>query len=148
MEVYHIWIIVGIFLIMAEVISMDFVISCFGLAALITSIGAYVDISFKWQLAVFSISSLFIFISIRPIVKHRLLSDKISTGTDAMIGAEHLVTETIDNDKDKGYIKLGSEFWRARCQNEEIIEKESKIKIKSIKGSTVYVVKVEDKKEE
>ena len=148
MEAYHIWIIVGILLIISEIISTDFIFSCFGVAALVTSVGSYADISIKWELAIFCVSSLILFVAIRPIVKHRFLSDKVSTGADAAIGTKHFVTETIDDSKDKGYIKMGAEFWRARCQNNEIIEEGSKIKIKSIKGSTVYVVKVEDKKEE
>ena len=80
MEVYHIWIIIGILLIIAEVFSMDFVVSCFGIAALATSIGAYAEISFNWQLVMFSLVSLFVFIAIRPAVQHRLLQDRIKTG--------------------------------------------------------------------
>ena len=99
MEAYHIWIIVGLLLITAEIISMEFIFSCFGLAALITSIGSYFDISFKLELTMFCISSMLLFITIRPIVKHRLLSKKISTGSDAFIGTEHFVTETIDEIK-------------------------------------------------
>ena len=147
MEVYHIWIIIGILLIIAEVFSMDFVVSCFGIAALITSIGAYLEISFNWQLVMFSLVSLFVFIAIRPVIRHKLLQDKIRTGSDAMIGTEHMVTEDIDNDSDTGYVKVGSEFWRARSHQNEVIKKGSKIRIKNVAGSTVRVNKAGDKEE-
>ena len=147
MEVYHIWIIIGILLIIAEVFSMDFVVSCFGIAALATSIGAYAEISFNWQLVMFSLVSLFVFIAIRPAIRHKLLQDKIKTGSDAMVGTEHIVTEGIDNDGDTGYVKVGSEFWRARSHQNEIIEKGSKIRIESVVGSTVRVSKIQDKEE-
>ena len=147
MEAYHIWIIIGILLIIAEVFSMDFVISCFGIAALTTSVGAYSEISFNWQLVMFSLVSLFVFIAIRPIIRHKLLQDKIRTGSDAMIGTEHMVTEDIDRDSGTGYVKVGSEFWRARSHQNEIINKGSRIRIKNVTGSTVIVDKIEDKEE-
>ena len=64
-----------------------------------------------------------------------------------MLGTEHMVTEDIDNDGDTGYVKVGSEFWRARSHQNEIIEKGSKIRIESVVGSTVRVSKIQDKEE-
>ena len=143
MELYHLWIILGILLLIVEIGTPGFVIGCFAIAAFATSIGAYFDILIKWQILLFSISSAIVFFAIRPsIMKLSFFDSKQkSTGTDLMGNKVYMVTETIDNDKDRGYIKVGTEYWRARSENGKIIEVESKIKVKRVEGSTVYVEK-------
>ena len=47
MELHHLWIILGILLLIAEIGTAGFVVGCFAIAALFTSIGAYFDILIK-----------------------------------------------------------------------------------------------------
>ena len=123
MQLYHLWIILGILLLIIEIGTPGFVIGCFAIAAFVTSIGAYCEIVIKLQILLFSISSAIVFFTIRPsIMKLSFFNKKEKTGADLMVNKVYIVTEKIDNDKDSGYIKAGSEYWRARSENGKTIQ--------------------------
>tara|TARA_B100000029_G_C16796884_1_gene675166 strand:- start:37 stop:471 length:435 start_codon:yes stop_codon:yes gene_type:complete len=139
METYQIWISIGILLLIAEIFTPGFILACFGMACFVTSLGTFFDITLNTQLILFAFSSILIFIGIRPFFTKFDDFNNTESGVDAMINQICIVTENIDNLNDTGYIKYGSEHWKAKSLNNNNIQVKSKVKIIKIIGSTVYV---------
>ena len=117
MDNFQIWIIAGILISLFEIITPgSFISVCFGVAAVITGIITSFDISLNTQIILFAILSAINFIGLRPLIIKYLHSNTQETNTDAMIDKVYLVTETINNAEESGYIKCGSEYWKAKSR--------------------------------
>lgn len=141
MEIWHYWIIAGIILVIAEIFTPGFLLASFGVGAFGGSLLAYFECSFKIQLLGFSFLTLAVFFGIRPVyMKYfRRFGEQRETGVNALIGKSFKVTEKIINEDNTGRIKIGSESWLARSQNNGTIEAGEMVTISKIEGSTAYV---------
>ena len=64
------------------------------------------------------------------------------TNVESVVGMEGMVTETIDNIKACGRVKLGAMSWAARSASGETIEKDTLVKVNRIEGVKVLVTPV------
>ena len=69
------------------------------------------------------------------------------TGVNAFIGNNYKVTENINNSENSGRVRIGSESWRARSENDESFKMGEMIKVKKVEGSTLIVSMTENKGE-
>ena len=137
----QIWIVAGIILFIAEIITPGFVLANFGVAAFASAIAAWFGADITVQVIVFAVASVVSFIVVRPLLTRTMLREGkgIPTGTQAIIGREAKVTADIPTPPEAGRVKLDGDSWRAMSSNREPITIGSTVKIDSVESTTVYV---------
>ena len=143
MEIYIIWLITALILLIVEIFTVSFGVVCFSLGAVFAALGAYLGLSVLWQLLIFSVVSFIAFAFIRPFVVKFLLKkkDEVLTNADAIVGRLAVVTEEINPDKNTGRVKIDGDDWKAEAseiiavgEKVEVISRDSIIlKVKSLK---------------
>lgn len=116
---------------------------CIGaLAALIASLlGAGIWV----QIVLFLAVSFLALLLVRPLARKYLTPGRQATNADRVIGAEGVVTQTIDNLKGEGQVNLSGQIWTARSGEEQkTISPGTKIRVLRIEGVKVYVTPVAD----
>jgi membrane protein implicated in regulation of membrane protease activity len=138
---WHLWVILGILLIILEMTTHTFFLFSFGSAALATAIAAHQDASTSWQLGIFAIVSFLMVILIRPIVMRALYqrSDTRPTNAHALIGQLATVVDSIPGSLRAGRVKLGSEEWRALSDDELPIAEHTVVEVTKIDSATLTV---------
>ena len=99
------------------------------------------NLSVIWQTVIFIIVSAILIAATRPLVKKLRSVKTVSTNTDALIGQSAVVTEDIDNLREKGAVKLGGITWTARSEDGNPILAESIVTVCRISGVKLYVKK-------
>jgi membrane protein implicated in regulation of membrane protease activity len=96
------------------------------------------------QVALFLIVSFLALILFRPLARKYLSSNRQATNADRCIGADGVVTQTIDNLKGEGQVNLAGQIWTARSDDDQrILAPGAKIRVLRIEGVKVYVTPVE-----
>lgn len=123
MEIYIVWLITALVLLIVEIFTVSFGVVCFSFGALFAALGAYLGLSILWQLLIFSIISFLAFAFIRPIIVKFLLKkkDEVKTNADAIIGRKAIVTEEINMTKNTGRVKLDGDDWKAVTDSAEVL---------------------------
>src|SRR3977135_2581211 len=134
-----IWVIVGLVLIVAEVVSGDFVLVMLGLAALFGASSAALTGNPVVDVAVFALSSVGLLVLARPALKRRFLAGTgMLTNSDALLGARAVVLSTVD--ASDGRVKLAGDIWSARNVHEgDPIEPGTTVTVVEISGATAVV---------
>lgn len=132
---WYIWLIMaGIFLI-AEIITVGFLIFWLSIGSLFAMITSLFTDNLVIQTAVFVISSTILIFVTKPFVKKFATSkNPIKTNVYSIIGKDGIVIEEIDPIKAVGQIKISGEVWSAISQDNQIIPKDTKIRVIEIKG--------------
>ena len=141
MQLWHIWIIVGIILLIVEIFTPGFVIATFGIGCLFAAIPALLGLHVLWQILVFALTTFLAFVFVRPVYQKYLFpeQEQIPTNVEALIGQQALVIEEINNLKNTGRVKIGGEDWKAVSKTNTIIEKEKVVKITAVDGVKLVV---------
>jgi membrane protein implicated in regulation of membrane protease activity len=134
-----IWLILGLVLIMAEVVSGDFVLIMLGVGALLGAGSAALTGNTYIDVAVFALTSIGLIFGVRPVLKRRFLAGPgVQTNSDALIGAHAVVLSTVDIGD--GRVKLAGDTWSARSLHEwESHEPGASVTVVEINGATVIV---------
>ncbi|MEU6641737.1 NfeD family protein [Saccharomonospora sp. NPDC046836] len=134
-----IWLIVGVGLIVAEVLSGDFVLLMLGIGALFGAGAAALSGNAFVDVAVFGISSLGLLVLARPALKRKFLSGPgVKTNTDALVGARAVTLSTVD--AHSGQVKLAGDIWSARSIAEgAVIDPGTTVTVVEISGATAIV---------
>ena len=141
MEVWQMWIVAGVILLIFEVFTPGFVTACFGIGCFAAGLLSYLGLGYIAQTVIFCIVSLGLFWTIRPLIKKHLYKtgESIKTNVDALIGLVGFVDETIDPATDSGRVKVGGDDWRAVSLDDVLIEKGKKVVVKKVEGTKVFV---------
>jgi len=142
MEIWHIWIIAAIVLLIVEVFAPTFLASCIALGCISAGFISFLDFGLKSQLILFSIGTAIGFFAVRPFMLKYAHKNSITlkTNTGALVGKEARVSETIDSEKNKGRVIVDGEDWKAESENSEPIDCGTKVQIVSV-NSTILIVK-------
>ncbi|NIJ12091.1 membrane protein implicated in regulation of membrane protease activity [Saccharomonospora amisosensis] len=134
-----IWLIVGVGLIVAEVLSGDLVLLMLGLGALAGAASATITGNPIVDVAVFGVASIGLLVLARPALKRRFLSGpSVKTNTEALVGAHAVTLSTVDSHG--GQVKLAGDVWSARSLTEgQVIEPGTKVTVVEISGATAVV---------
>ncbi|PRX44983.1 membrane protein implicated in regulation of membrane protease activity [Prauserella shujinwangii] len=134
-----IWLVVGIGLMVAEVLSGDFVLLMLGIGALFGAGSAALTGNPFVDVAVFAISSIGLLVLARPALKRRFLAGPgVKTNTDALVGAQAVVLSTVD--PHGGQVKLAGDVWSARSFTEgQVIQPGTTVTVVEISGATAVV---------
>lgn len=142
-EVWHIWVIVSIVLLIIEVFTSSFLAMCLAIGCLSSAFAAYFNFDIKVQLFAFSVGALIAFFTVRPLMLKYFHSkgNKIKTNANALVGKVGRVVETIDFEKNQGRVVVEGDNWRAETLNNETINAGEKIEVVDV-NSTILIVKL------
>ncbi len=140
------WLIIGVMLFFLEMAVPGFILCFFGLGALVTALAAWLtSISIAWQLALFITASFISLISLRNIIKRKIIVPA-ATGVDededmlpVVVGEKGVVSMTIAPPAE-GRIKYAGTTWKAIA--DEYIAEGEIVAIVSRKGLVIEVEKV------
>ncbi|MFF0613923.1 NfeD family protein [Nocardia tengchongensis] len=129
-----VWLVAGILLAAAEMLTGSLVLIMLGVAALITAgVNGLTGASVLVDAVVFAATSIALLVLVRPFLLRRYaIPPPHQTGVDALPGRTAKVLETVD--EHGGRVKLGGEVWSARPYDAQ----ES-----YPVGSTVYVMRID-----
>jgi len=143
MEIYHIWLIVAIVLVIVEIFTVAFGAVCFAIGAGASAIAASLGATLTWQIAIFAIVSFIIFAFLRPFAL-RFLNKKsadVKTNAEAIIGKTAVVSERIDMEQHTGRVAIDGDDWKAVSEDNSVIEKGTAVEITKIDSIIVTVKK-------
>lgn len=140
-----IWLALAIGLLVVEAMSVQLVCVWFSISALVTSLVtlAFENLGFgiPWQLVLFAVLSVVLFVCTRKLVKRFLTrkSNAQKTNLELYIGKEGVVTEDIDNIKGQGAVKVGGLVWSAQSIDGNPIKKDEIVIFKEVNGNKAVV---------
>ena len=151
MEHWHIWVIAGVVLLIAEIFTPGFVLACFGVGCLVAAVFAAFDLGLTFEVIVFCIVSVIAFFAVRPLFMKRIYrsdDDAAKTNVDALAGKEGMVAERIDPSLNVGRVTLGGDNWRAVSVDGAVIERGEKVEVVRVEGTKLFVKEVLKEREE
>lgn len=107
--------------------------------ALAALAAAFLGGGFVIQLILFLAVSAGLLACLRPFMKKYVDPRRTRTNADRILGKEGIVTETIDNLRGTGAVKVDGVEWTARSQQEQVIEKGAVVRILKIEGVKIFV---------
>lgn len=140
MEVWHIWIIAALVLVIIEIFTSGFAVICLSVGAVGGAIAAACDCSFKIQLLAFALASFVALILVRPLLLRFFpKEEKVKTNANAMVGRRGTVCCAIEG-VEGGRVVVDGVDWKARSVDGEDIAEGEKVEIVEI-DSIVLIVK-------
>ena len=133
-----IWLIGGIVLVAAEILSGDFFLLMLGIGALAAALAELFFGNTFISLAVFAVSSVGLVTFARPWLKARFHGAIVPDNVQALIGGKATVLSTVDDSG--GRVKLNGEVWSARSfDDKQVIEPGTSVTVMEIAGATAIV---------
>ena len=99
------------------------------------------------QIILFFVVSIALLLCLRPLSKKLLKKRKVATNAYSNIGKTAVVTETIDNLRGTGAVKISGVEWSARSVDDSVLEKDAVVRILRIEGVKVCVERAEKEEE-
>ncbi len=137
------WIILGVILIVAETMTLGFVLFWFGLGALAAAFVGWVGLGLGWQFLIFAVVSIALTAMSRTIFanlyKHQD-ENALKTGIDALPGQIGTVTAASRGTLQEGAVKVYGSIWTAfPVEDKKPLEEGEKVEVVYVKGSSIYV---------
>ena len=131
MQLYQIWLIIAILLVIFEICSATFGAICFAIGAGFSALAAGLGLNLTWQIVIFAVVSLLIFIFLRPFMLKFLdrKSKDVKTNADALLGRTAIVSERIDATQHTGRVAVDGDDWKAVSADGSLIEKGAEVEI-------------------
>lgn len=133
-----VWLVVAGGLLLAELLSLTFVLGLLSAAAALTAIAAVLGIPLAGQLGVFAGSSAVLFLLVRPFERMHQRNPALTTGAAALTGRSATVIEPVT--QHGGRVKVGGETWAARLLNPgDPLSPGTHALVESVDGATLVV---------
>ena len=133
------WLIGGIALIAAEVLSGDFFLLMVGVGALCGAVTDFATGNTIVATVVFALVSIGLVTFARPWLKRRLHGDIVHTNADALIGRKAVAVSAVT--QQGGQVRLDGDLWSARAFDDKVdIEPGASVTIVEIAGATAVVL--------
>lgn len=138
------WLIAMVIFLVIEGLTATALVSLwFAVGALAALVSSFLVPSFTVQVVVFLIVSCLAFALLRPLVKKRFTPRTEATNAQRFIGAEAVVTQTIDNLAATGQVSLKGQTWTARSRDNVPLEPGTRVTVLAIEGVKVIVQPIE-----
>ncbi|MFC5993819.1 NfeD family protein [Pseudonocardia hispaniensis] len=137
-----IWLIAGVVMVAAEVLSGEFVLLMLGGGALIAALASALGAGPVVGALVFGAAAVLLLLAVRPPLRRRLARtvDTTAMHSDALIGREAVVLARVQGDQG-GRIKIDGDVWSARSvDHRQVIEAGTRVRIVAITGATAMVL--------
>jgi membrane protein implicated in regulation of membrane protease activity len=133
-----VWLIIGIVLVVAEVLSGAFVLVMIGAAALVAALVAALGLGLPISLIAFAAVAGGGITLARPALVRKMHTEHVKTNVDALVGKKAVVVTEVDGQT--GQVKIDGALWSARAYDEtEVLEVGRSVTIMSIAGATALV---------
>lgn len=137
------WLIAGVLLVAAEMLSGEFVLLMLGGAALAASGASALGAPVGVDVAVFALASAVLVLLARPALRRRLLrggpDGEVNAGTRALLGARAEVVEPIRG-QEPGTVRIAGALWTARALDEgEVLGAGDAAVVVDVRGATAVV---------
>jgi len=137
------WLIGGIALIAAEVLSGDFFLLMVGVGALSGAVTDFISGNTILATVVFAVISIGLVTFARPWLKRRMHGELIHTNADALIGRKAVAVSAVT--QQGGQVKLDGDVWSARAfDDKKTISPGDEVTIVEISGATAVVLSDND----
>lgn len=137
------WIIVLVAAILAEAASAALISIWFAAGAVAALIAAALGASWILQLTLFVVFSAILLVFTRPLVKKLFPKKFIPTNSDSYAGKTAVVVEDIDSERGLGRVRFNGVDWIAVTEHEELIPKDTVVRIKEVRGAKLLVEKTD-----
>lgn len=138
----QIWLIVMVFMVVFELITVGNLISVwFAIGAFFAMLTSMWTDNILIQVIVFGVTSLLSLFLIRPITAKALRGNSISTNADRLIGRQFKLSEAIKEDQ-WGTIKVNGIDWSVTTVDQSEIEKNETVEVLALEGVKLIVKKV------
>lgn len=129
-----VWLVAGLLLAAAEMLTGDLTLLMLGVAALGTAgVSAVAGTGLVVDAVMFAVLALVLLLGVRPVLRRRFgTPPPIPTNVDALMGKQALVLEPVA--EHSGLVKIGGEEWTARPFDTTV---------EYPKGTTVYVMQID-----
>lgn len=146
MESELVWLLVGVGLVVAEVLTLTVVLGLLGLAALAAALVGLLGGPLLVQAIAFAGSSAALLVFVRPAAQRMLAKGDDAGGsrTDARVlgGSTGLVVERVTDDA--GQVRLNGELWRARpYAGGPPVEPGQSVTVAGVEGATLLVYRAD-----
>ena len=91
------------------------------------------------QLILFVLTAGILLACLRPFVYKYVTPNKVATNADMVIGREAYLTETVDNLRGTGALKLDGKVWTVRSLNDAVLPEGMLVKVVKLEGVKLYV---------
>lgn len=134
------WLIAFIAFLVIEAITLGLTTIWFAGGALAAAIAAMAGASLPIQIVLFIVVSLLLLFSTRPIAVRYFNKDRIKTNAESLVGAQGVVTDTINNLEARGLVLVKGQEWTARTPDDSIIiKKDTIVTVREIQGVKMIV---------
>ncbi len=144
------WIVLGVAFIIAEIFTFGFVLFCFGIGALAAALAAAFGFGLTLQFLIFAVVSIVSTIMSRTIFARyfsRGENEALKMGMDALPGQIGTVTIASRGALQEGAVKVYGSTWTAfPADDETVLVEGEKVEVVRVRGSSIYVQKIEDSK--
>lgn len=143
MEIWQVWVVAALILIIIEIFTSGFAIACLSVGCLLAAVGSGFELSIAWQLGLFALGTFIGFIFIRPFVlklMNKKTNNNVATNMDNLIGRKAVVTERIEKEG-FGRVKIDGDDWKARMEDDGEAEVGEKVTIVSNESIILTVKK-------
>ncbi|MBE9373586.1 NfeD family protein [Saccharopolyspora sp. HNM0983] len=133
------WLIAGVVLVVAEVLSGEFVLVMLGVAAFGAAGASALGVPLPLDAAVFAALGLGLIFLARPALKRRVqIQRELKTNVDALVGKTAIVESTVD--AHQGQVRMDGELWSARAFDEtQVLQVGETVTVMEISGATAVV---------
>lgn len=91
------------------------------------------------QIVVFLVVSAVLLACLRPFVKRFVSADKTATNIQSVLGKRAIITETVDNLRATGALKLEGREWTARSADGSVLEAGTVVTVMKVEGVKLFV---------
>lgn len=140
-----IWAALIILFVVVEIITIGLTSIWFAGGALVALILAALGLGVVWQFVAFVVISVILLMFTRPWALKYMKPKLVKTNYEAAVDKNVCLTETVDNIKGTGTAVLNGQEWTARAYEDgKVYEAGMIVKVKEIRGVTLYVTESED----
>jgi membrane protein implicated in regulation of membrane protease activity len=140
MDMWVVWLVVGVLLVAVEVLTLTAAVGLLGGAALVTALAAALGLPVPLQFVVFAGASVAGVGLLAPVARRHLASARgnVPFGIDALVGKPgYVVQEVTGRD---GRVRIGGEEWTARAVDDGlVIPAGTTVDVLQIDGATAVV---------
>jgi membrane protein implicated in regulation of membrane protease activity len=137
------WLALMVAFLILEACTVSTVSIWFAAGALAAFVASLFQAPLWLQGTLFAVVSVAMLLALRPVVKNKINPRITKTNVDAVIGAEGIVTEKVDNMAAAGRVKLEHMEWSARSTDGRILEPGTRVKVDRVEGVKVFVTPAE-----
>lgn len=134
-----IWLILLVVFVYVEASTVTLVSTWFAFGALAALLASIFGGTLTLQIILFFAVSIVLLAALRPIFRKFIKPGIVKTNVDALIGAEALITETVDNLAGMGKVKIAAMEWTARSTDGSILAVGARVRVDKIEGVKVFV---------